>query len=140
MSRESHKCISISAKAFELLKTHSIATGIPMAELVESWLPEWMETARKKIEEEALRAAAPPPPPESLVADEPTYRFICGICADPTNSVVMEPLGRNGALVAVCVECRTKHPREGGYAFDSGGTIARGAGEGNRRRGVSGGS
>ncbi len=128
------KSISLSQGAYAKLKRHSQETGTPMGILVESWMDEWMAKAKAK---EAARTAAQakastpiaPTPAEFTTSSHP---FLCGICTQPTCAVVMEPLGRNQSLVAVCARCRGEHPREGNYSF-GGGQVAPGVGPGNHR-------
>lgn len=45
----------------------------------------------------------------------------CALClrAD-TGPFEREPLGRNDALVLVCLRCRGEDPRSGGYDFNGG--------------------
>jgi hypothetical protein len=59
----------------------------------------------------------------------------CAICAGPAvGALHREPLGRDGALVNVCIDCETIVPTEGQYRI-SGGRIGTGVGEGNHRAG-----
>jgi len=133
------KSISLSQSAYAKLKRHSQETGMPMGILVESWMDEWMAKAKAK---EAARAAkakasAPTDPPLAPTPAEFTtssHPFLFVICTQPTSAVVMEPLGKNQSLVAVCARCRSEHPREGNYSF-GGGQVAPGVGPGNHRSG-----
>lgn len=55
-----------------------------------------------------------------MAAPEP----FCAICTEPPppgTALVKRPLGRDAALVLVCTDCDTLHPRSGRYAFDDGG-------------------
>lgn len=69
------------------------------------------------------------------VSEAVVAKVTCAICADEVeaNAVRLEPLGRNGALVRVCVDCRSDHPRtgrvpafNGGHAPQSPGTASNG--------------
>lgn len=42
----------------------------------------------------------------------------CAICTNDSNALVQRPLGSNDALVWICPDCDTVHPRTGRYAFD----------------------
>ena len=42
----------------------------------------------------------------------------CAICTEESPDLVLRPLGRDGALVRVCPDCDTLHPRSGRYSFD----------------------
>lgn len=60
----------------------------------------------------------------ATVPGMPAPQPFCAICTDPpppNTELVHRPLGRGGALVLVCADCDTLHPRSGRYAFDDGG-------------------
>lgn len=60
--------------------------------------------------------------------------YFCALCTEPTSTQHMEPLGKGGAMVNVCADCTTVHPRSGRYTFAEGGP-RKGLGAGNRSRG-----
>ncbi len=41
---------------------------------------------------------------------------VCAICVNRPGTH-LEPLGRNDAMVRICDECASEHPRAGRYAF-----------------------
>lgn len=94
-------------------------------------------------------AGAAEPPLTRLSGARATFRCMpapapfCAICTEPAppgTTLPRRPLGKDGALVAVCTDCDTLHPRSGRYAFNDGGgratpiTNTSNLGNGNHRR------
>lgn len=53
--------------------------------------------------------------------------MFCAICVEPIiGEPRRAPLGRDGALVAICAACEDEHPRSGRYSFGGSGEVGRG--------------
>lgn len=64
--------------------------------------------------------------------------IFCAICTEPPppgTELVQRPLGRDSALVLVCADCDTLHPRSGRYTFVGGGAGAPSTRESNMGNG-----
>jgi hypothetical protein len=53
----------------------------------------------------------------------------CALCTDEiTGATHREPFGRDGALVNVCSDCSSVHPRSGRYGFSGSREVSKGVG------------
>jgi len=90
------------------------------------------------LRERQTAAKAVPWTPVRLAPTPRDVKPVCALCVEPiAGDPILAPLGRDGAIVKVCMDCETTTPKERDHLFGarSHGIGSDGVGEGNRRVG-----
>lgn len=111
--RSDRGSISINGKIFVRARTKCQERGITMSKLVEGLLSDVIEGKLVELPEPIL----------ARTKITTTRACTCGLCtaaiaAGATAHRV--PLGKDDAIITICVPCNEEHPREGRYNFGGG--------------------